>query len=292
LSQIDFSNSSDEDDASDDDEEDTLSRRLHLSHTSELNPFERALGPFFEVLQGQSRAAESETATVVERESMGVPIDIGVRTEEDKSRSTLLGVPRGSIRSKPRGPRKMKRGEVPEVPSLLVVEEGGSEQTAGSRPPSLSMSLSTDEDEASKQLEIVLEEEKEFSVFLDRSGEVYGAILSFLRDGILPPSLALPPPNSSSTAGTTSSPNVDASLLSLFALHPPSAIALFASLRALSNEASWLGMDSLVAACEVEREKLVEVVAWLQEARRTERKVEERGRRVEVMKGREKAGWI
>ncbi|ORY83566.1 hypothetical protein BCR35DRAFT_65809 [Leucosporidium creatinivorum] len=271
-----------------------LSARLDLSRTSslEINPFERALGPFFEVLHGQRTESDftgsptsggSTSPTSVERESMGVPIDIGEHTLEDQSRSTLLGVPRGSVR-RTKG-RKVSREQAPEVPKLKLMPE---ETETGSRPPSLSHSLSTDEEGATR-VDKEDEEGAGFEVFLDRAGETFGAVLHWLRDGVLPSSLSLP---HSTASRLSSTPDIDSTVLSLLSLQPSSAITLLSSLRTLSDEATWLGMEKLAAACEVERERVVEVVKWLEEERRRTVASEEREKRMEVMKEREKAGWI
>lgn len=275
-----------------------LRSRLHLSSTTtEVNPFERALGPFFEVLHGQSQAASSDDhAMAVERESIGYPVDIGEDTAEDRSRSTMLGVPRGSLRVK--GPRRMRTAEemgpVPEVPRVFV-DSQERRRSDGSRPPSLSHSLSTIDAEGDFASARTLHEpEPEFIIFLDRTPaqDVYSAILTFLRDDVLPPPFSLPRAPSNDQKRSSTTPDVDPSHLSILSLSPLSLIDLFSRLHLLCTEAKWFGMDALVARCEMERERLTEVVAWLEEEKERKAVKEERERRAVVMKGREKAGWI
>ncbi|KAI5479184.1 hypothetical protein MNV49_004045 [Pseudohyphozyma bogoriensis] len=206
----------------------------------ELNPFEQTLGPHFNVLLGQAykRFGSDGEST---RDSTGVPIDVDTRTEEDKSRSTLLGVPRGE--SKVRAPKK-RRSLPPPMPLDVPRVDSGRSET-GSRPPSLSMSVSSDDGSSVplvKRAETeVREEGPAMEVFLDRDGEVYVGVLSFLRDGKLPTSLSLPPRDPSQTEG----PPVDELTLLLYSLHPPSALSLLSDLRTLENEAKWLGLKEL-----------------------------------------------
>lgn len=271
------------------DEEDDNEWRFSKSHhfstftqdDSEINPFERVLSPYFDILRGQSFSEPNTIPPSPARDSTGVPVDIGTTTEEDRSRSTLLGVPRGLGRAK--GPREMR----PPVPLLVHPR-----QSLGSRPPSLSMSLSSDDDERNSVLvkgrEEVDDSESMMEVFLDRDSAAFSAVLTFLRDGHLPLSHALP----SSDSENTKSPNVDPTTLSLYRLHPPSALTLLASLRALRMEAMWLGLTDLLEVCEKEREKVIEMVRWIEEEKRLDREEDERKRRADIMKGREKAGWI
>lgn len=242
-----------------------------------MNPFERTLGPYFEVLAGQSHASAEKV--VERRQSLGMPVDIGMKTDEDKSRSTLLGIPRGSTRA--RGPRSLKRDSVvPAVPKIDVVSEG-----AGSRPPSLCRSFSSDGEGVGREVD----ESTAMSIFLDRGSEVFGDVLAFLRDGTFSSALSIPRRGSACTTLNLEL-DVDETTLSLFSLHPPSALGILASLRALEREASWLGIEGLGEAGEVEKGRIVEVVRWLESERRRG-VLEEEEKRV-VVKGREKAGWI
>ncbi|GAA5862717.1 hypothetical protein JCM1840_002650 [Sporobolomyces johnsonii] len=315
-----------------------LAARLHLSRHSfsdELNPFEAALGPFFEVLRHQAHAPLSSGGSASSSDESNVlelahelPLDWDATTpEEDRSRSTLLGVPRGSVRLPSGRRRRAAQGEdgdqvVPEVPMLSVevepeaakkvVVDDGDEH---SRPPSLSMSattLPTDSESPSHRpshrcRSLDVESSSTMHIFLDRtdgalgnnSGDTtYSAVLSFLRDGALPSSLVLP--LSSSPSIPTTQPNVDETYLSLLALQPSLVFQQLAALRTLQKEAEYLGMGALGKAVEVERGRWVEVVIWLEEGRGTgeggrhERGADEqtRNKRRELMRGREKAGWI
>lgn len=262
----------------DDDEEEDWTPGHHLSQVSpdEVNPFERALGPYFEVLAGQSH--QSKEKVVERRKSLGMPVDIGIKTDEDKSRSTLLGIPRGSTRV--RGPRSLKRDSaIPAVPEIDVGSEG-----AGSRPPSLCRSFSSDAEGGEKEVEGAAA----MSIFLDRGSEAFADVLAFLRDGTFSSALSISRRGSAATT-LDAELDVDETTLSLFSLHPSSALGILASLRTLEREASWLGMEELREACEVEKERVVGVVRWLELERKKEAEEEERRR---VVKGREKAGWI
>ncbi|KAM0746184.1 hypothetical protein T439DRAFT_384217 [Meredithblackwellia eburnea MCA 4105] len=271
-------------------------------HTStDFNPFENSLGPFFQVLQGQARTEVD--ADGVEREfgfklddlERDLPVDVGViNEEENKSRSTMLGVPRGvgslngkrSLVGLSTKALALERNGAPPVPKVEVERS-----SVGSRPPSLSMSLSSDEgllgsnEEGDKTLVDEEDEKSPIEVFIDRDGNIFSHLLHFLRNGSLPADLTLP----TSPQDTSC---VDRSLLSLFSLHPPSAFNLLATLRNTRAEALWFGMQEVVDACEVEREKLIKVIKGMEEKRNLDAVEAERRRRAEVMVAREKAGWI
>lgn len=276
----------------DDYDDSDLQVRLDLARSSpgfDADPFERALGPFFEVLHGQqqqrsggsSTASSSETLapTAVERDSVGVPIDISEQTLEDKSRSTLLGVPRGSVK------RKVKDDQ---AKSRRLGTDGGS------RPPSLSNSLSTDDGPHEVQTKSTSTDQPStstFEIFLDRSSVPYAAILAWLRDGTLPVELCLPRrAESAPPAGL----DVDVHTLSVLSLSPGSVLELQAALRTVESEAAWLGMTSLVQTCAREQSRLMEVIRWLERDRvkRDVAAADARQKRAELMKTREKAGWI
>ena len=116
-------------------------------------------------------------------------------------------------------------------------------------------------------------------VFLDRSGDVFCTVLAYLRDGSLPPHVSLP-----TIQDVLTPASVDPTTLTLFALHPPAPLALLALLRDLATEAQWLGLDALVEVCKLEKERVGEVVRWLEEKARKDI-VDERQRR-------EKDGWV
>lgn len=267
------------------------------------------LAPFFDVLRSQAHAPlfpSSPVTAAFSRQSLEyglLPSDVeGYASEEDRSRSTVLGVPRGLSRS------SMDAFEVPEVPQLKVEV---AEQESRGRTPSLSRSMSTVEDEESSLYPSTLPpapitlEDRTLHLFLDRSDAplsslhslpstlddqstssssgltTYSAVFTFLRTGSLPSSLTLPP-------------HLDPLYLSL--LHLSSGAPLFsllAGLRTLEDEARWLGIKGLEAACRIEMERIREVAVLLTGERVERRKERKREKsREEVMKGREQAGWI
>ncbi|KAL8286508.1 hypothetical protein RQP46_004525 [Phenoliferia psychrophenolica] len=202
--------------------------RTSCSSTSS-NPFSSVLGPFFQALSSSDSLPTFEHSLL--------PVDSETYTaEEDQSRSTLLGIPRGS--GWVRGPRAMRAVAVPRL-GIITSE-------TGSRLPSLSMSLSSEEaaNEPAEQDEDEQDDRPIMEVFLDRSGEVFGAVIAFLRDGALPPHLCLPTLHDSATPAS-----VDPTTLSLFAMHPPAPLALLAALRDLRTEATWLGLQDLEDRC-------------------------------------------
>ncbi|GAA5918703.1 hypothetical protein JCM1841_006251 [Sporobolomyces salmonicolor] len=314
-----------------------LAARLHLSRHSfpdEINRFGAALGPFFEVLRHQAYAPLSSggSASLLDDSNVlelphELPMDWDATTpEEDRSRSTLLGVPRGSVRLPSGRCRRVAQGEdgdhVPEVPMLRVEVESEAEKKVvaddgdeHSRPPSLSMSattLPTDSESPPhnpsrcRSRSIDVKSSTTMHIFLDRadsalgnSGDTtYSALLTFLRDGALPPSLVLRPSSSPSILATQL--HVDATYLSLLALQPSLAFHQLAALRTLQKEAEYLGMGAIGKAIDVERGRWVGVVRWLEEGRgrgeggRHAQGEDEqtRNKRRELMKGRERAGWI
>lgn len=210
----------------------------------DLDPFENALGPFFKVLKDQSREETGPDGAQV------------VLPGDASTGSSLLAVPRAK------------------VPKVAIARS-----EPASRPPSLSMSISTDEDIAPAPPAPTAP----FEVFLDRASEPYAAVLAFLRDGQLPPELALP---RSKTGG------VDPTTLALLALHPPLAFERLMALRTLKDEAEWLALDDLEGACERESQRVVKVVLWMEERKRKEGIEDERKKRAEAMGSRGKAGWI
>lgn len=219
----------------------------HPSPRSSLyNPFDSALSPFFDILKSQPSTPTSD-----------VPLSpTFFSPEESQSRSTFLGIPRGSRRWV-KGPRAM-----PTIPRLESISSDTS-----SRPPSLSHSLASSHPD---------NDDPPLEVFLDRDPTTFVAVLSYLRDRVLPPSLTLPAESERT----------------LFALHPPAALALLAALSTLEREARWLGIDDLVEVCVAERERAGELVSWLEERAKAAKVDEERRRRREMREIRAKAGWI
>lgn len=120
----------------------------------------------------------------------------------------------------------------------------------------------------------------EFEIFLDRSPEPYPAVFTWLRDGQLPPSISMPRDDIER----------EAQVRLMLSLSPGSALDTFHALRALEKEAQWLGMSDLVRCCNDEIERLADI------CRRVQGVVSvsdlDRRRRAEMMKTREKAGWI
>jgi len=322
------------------------------------SPFERGLGPYFDVVRNQLHASvgsdsllvprspagtfssspssspilamSPRPASAVERRSLDfglLPSDVeGYGSEEEhRSRSTVLGVPRGLSRRTLDGLSSLVRDgggdelEMPAVPKLAVeADAAGSAALARSRTgtPSLSMSVSTvDDDERSGPLAGISLDDATLNIFLDRTdsplmtlapmdgagGDVapgptlYGVVLNFLRNGSLPASLVLPSASSSSSSAhvptsSTATTDVDPLYLSLFALAPAPLFALLAALRTLSAEASWLGVRSLECACAVEQERVAGVLRWLAQAKGAVAK-DARGA-AKGTSARAKEGWI
>ncbi|KAK4702173.1 hypothetical protein P7C70_g4053, partial [Phenoliferia sp. Uapishka_3] len=283
YSNLDASDEGGADDSSDD-EEDIEDR--DWAPSLERSPFDNALSPFFKVLKEQSRTEVDGDGVELSFEGCQtsfLSMEKGSSVEHDlPPKPTLLGIPRAT-----RGPRETTRiATSSRLPRLEVPRS-----EPGSRPPSLSMSLSSD-DEAFRTFSE--SEESGMEIFLDRDGDLYGPIISYLRDGHLPADLALPPalpPNGASTS-ISRVPSIDPTTLSLFALHPPLVFNLLGSLRAVAAEATWLGIQDLVEACEAERDRMTEVVLWMEDRKRKEIVEDERKRRVEIMGARGKAGWI
>lgn len=307
----------------------------HLSNLGSLEeeyPFERALGPFFEVLSGQSHHAQVQggekgqsngdgsgngngngttsrsRSPIGERESLGIPIDVGIRTEEDESRSSLLEIPRGDDSSsptssseaagaKPKGglrPFLLASATIPLVPRLEIIP---SEET-NSRPPSLSTSTSDSSyAEASPPVHqggppttSARGGIASIEIFLDRSPKIYSAILSYLRDGFLPSSFSLP---SSPSHSNPQNNAFDPTHLSLYTLQPSAALSLLAKLRTLSTEAHWLGLEDLINLCEKESYKVAEMVRVLEGGGIGNGSTERRREEVVVKeKAKAAAGWI
>ncbi|KPV72405.1 uncharacterized protein RHOBADRAFT_46856 [Rhodotorula graminis WP1] len=323
------------------------------------NPFERGLGPYFDVVRNQLHASvgsdsllgvprspagtfssspssspilatSPRPASAVERSSLDfglLPSDVeGYGSEEEhRSRSTVLGVPRGLSRRTLEGLSSLARGgcgddKVPAVPRLAVeadtaVAAPAARSRAGT--PSLSMSVSTvdDEEHSGAPAEVTLEDAT-LAVFLDRTDSplmslasadgagsdvapgltLYGAVVDFLRNSALPASLVLPPASSSTSSShvptsSTADPDVDPLYLSLFALAPAPLFALLAALRTLSTEAAWLGLQDLERACSVEQERVAGVGRWLAQARGAGAKVGARDT-TKGLSARAKEGWI
>ncbi|BGP49953.1 hypothetical protein JCM10450v2_005858 [Rhodotorula kratochvilovae] len=311
-----------------------------------ISPFERGLGPYFDVVRHQLHSpagdsllspcwpAEScpspspitaamalPSPRAVERRSLDyglLPSDVeGYGSEEEhRSRSTVLGVPRGLSRRTLDGLHALPaaRDEVPEVPKLAVERDEARDGKSRTGTPSLSMSVTTvddDEDALGPGPEGVSLEDATVVLFLDRTDApllslsslsdghaptsvtpgltLYGAILAFLRTGALPSALLLP--RHSSPPAKSTSPDVDPLYISLFALSPAPLFALLSALRTLSDEAAWLGLAALERACADELARLGGVVRWLADAKEG---AGARKARKEGVKGaaREKEGWI
>ncbi|GAA5889110.1 hypothetical protein JCM8208_007772 [Rhodotorula glutinis] len=321
------------------------------------SPFERGLGPYFDVVRDQLHASVGSDSLLVPRSPAGTfssspssspilatsprpvsaverrSLDFGLlpsdvegygSEEEHRSRSTVLGVPRGLSRRTLEGLSSLARsgGEdhgVPAVPRLAVEADVTVPARSRTGTPSLSMSVSTvDDDERSgpSAAEVTLNDAT-LTVFLDRTDSplmslapadggggdvapgstVYGAVLDFLRSGALPASLVLPSASSSSSSSahlptsSTATTDVDPLYLSLFALAPAPLFALLAALRTLSVEAAWLGLRDLERVCAVEQQRVASVVRWLAQARGPGAKGGERGA-TKGLTARAKEGWI
>ena len=295
-----------------------LAKRLHLSTgtfmsdqedgSDDMNPFEAALEPFFEVIRHQayssipspssatSGSSSSTTTHAKERNSLALPevempMDAGYTTpEEDRSRSTMLGIPRGSVK------RARRAKEQPPLVPGVKVEFG--EKIVDSRPPSLTKSDSTLRTESDYSTSLApFSSPPRLCIFLDRIdttlpsglGSTYSTILSFLQDGQLPPFLTLPPSNPSHSIDPTS--------LSILTVQPSLAFAQIAALRTIEREARWLSLDALLRTCEMERGRWIEAVKMVEYESR-KKKVEEQKKqeggevRRKRMKERQLEGWI
>ncbi|GAA6020897.1 hypothetical protein JCM11491_000057 [Sporobolomyces phaffii] len=310
-----------------------LAKRLHLSTGSlgKLHGVESggetldagsSLEPFFQVLCDQ--AYEAVPSSWPERSAWSnpgeagdeIPLDAGYSTpEEDRSRSTIIGIPRGG--SVKRAKRTLVRP--PAVPSLTIEADSDMDMTLssasmsssakGERPPSLTQSDSTalteSEYPASEPPPVDVDPGvSPLVVFLDRTdvalpsglGTTYQAVLSFVRDRILLPGFLAP------LDPTTT--------LSILSVQPALAFGPLAALSLVQCEAEWLGIDELARACAVERARWVDAlrrVAEVEQQRREEstsereRERERERRRAAVgfgearrkrMKERELEGWI
>ncbi|GAA5886723.1 hypothetical protein JCM6882_005868 [Rhodosporidiobolus microsporus] len=288
------------------------------------------LQPFFSVMRHQlhtnsplspSSPITAAAFSALERQSLDyglLPSDVEVEgeydSEEDRSRSTVLGVPRGmsGMGWAAAFERHLEEEEVPDVPSIEGWEEQPEkvepkEEDGGSRgrTPSLTMSATTYSDYAegdepsdlptsvpaiaSPPAPITLSD-CTLHLFLDRTDSplasslppfspsstdtpppsaltTYSSILTFLRTGSLPPALTLPRFSSSPAAAATTlvpkHPDVDPLVLSILRIAPAPLLALISGLRTLEEEARWLGMGPLKAACQAEIERVRSVVEWL-----------------------------
>lgn len=243
----------------------------HFStYNQENNPFERALGPYFEVMKGQQKVVGAGGKVAAERGSLGVPVDVDSRMEEEEAvrKQAIEGILRGKDASK--ATRK----------SYAISKSKNHKSTRISSfmpnflpPPPLPA--------------------EPMEIFLDRPGEIYNAILSYLRDDNLPSELIIP-----FTTSNVNDPTIfgiDSTTLAIYKLNPSAALSILASLRTLAIEANYLGMKELVVVIEIERQKVVELVRLLEGgADREDRKMKEAA---EVKKERskdkvDKFGWI
>ncbi|BGP18161.1 hypothetical protein JCM10213_009004 [Rhodosporidiobolus nylandii] len=275
------------------------------------------LQPFFSVMRNQAHAALSPSSpitaaafTALERHSVDygamLPSDVvveGYDSEEDRSRSTVLGVPRGLSRSSLAAFEGSleecdEREEVPRLPKLALEDAESqvdqAEKVESRRgTPSLSLSATTYSSSSSSSplvdvAPVVSFSDRTLAIYLNRTDvplassfslpfsplpdgtapsalTLYAAILVFLRSATLPPSLSLPRPPSFVPVDP-STPDVDPSTLDLLRLSPAPLFALQAGLRTLKREARWLGMSALEEVCEREMKRAQGVVRWLTEA--------------------------
>jgi hypothetical protein len=146
----------------------------------------------------------------------------------------------------------------------LVVDD---DDETGSRPPSLSMSASSAEEDA--MLPSMLKDGLE--IFIDRDPKMFGSIITFLREGRLPLSLTAPKANDDLTLHTFSSQQL--------------VWALVCELRRLEKEAEWFGMNRLQEMVRDEARKMVALAKRVEEDRLGKEKEQTR-------REKEKAGWI
>ncbi|GAA5825597.1 hypothetical protein JCM3770_004757 [Rhodotorula araucariae] len=327
-----------------------------------VSSFQCGLGPYFDVVRHQlhSPAADSLLSPcwpndscvspssasspittkmqlsprAVERHSLDyglLPSDVeGYGSEEEhRSRSTVLGIPRGlslrtlaALHALPAA--RVRDDAMPEAPQLPVEQDKARDDKSRTGTPSLSSSLTTvddgdDEVESGMRSSVAVSlEDTTLAIFLDRTDAsllslslasdghaqtsiapgltLYEAILTFVRTDALPVSLLLPRPASPPAKPAT--PDIDPLYLSLFALSPTPLFALLSALRTLSAEAAWLGLGGLERACADELARVGGVVHWLAEAKDG---IEANKGRTEANKGRteafrvatrEKEGWI
>ncbi|GAA5906666.1 uncharacterized protein JCM6883_004549 [Sporobolomyces salmoneus] len=276
-----------------------LKKRLHIS-TGSLgfnyeggDDDESDREPFFQLLQNQafeplpSRPGSPRSFLHLQNDSPSR--DAGNNGEETIVFGDSVSRAKITEESRPR-PSVMKvetRGEAPSS------EASSSTRT---RPPSLTTSESTaptDSDFPPSHAPLPSTSTiPRLHVFLDRTditlpsglGTTYSTILSFLRDGVLPPFLTLPPPDDPTA-------KIDSTTLSILAVQPALAFGQLAALRTVETEAKWVEIDSLVEACAAERQKWIEALRVVEE----DRVIRDRSfgdTKRKRMKERELEGWI
>ncbi|GAA6063224.1 hypothetical protein JCM10212_002446 [Sporobolomyces blumeae] len=295
-------------------------------HDEDINPLESTLEPFFEVLRHQLHhslpatpssssgstdssplfpmSVDRKASNVRERLSLALPeaelpTDAGITTPgEDRSRSTMLGVPRGSVRTRPRRARVDAPGEaVPRVPKVHIAADPALGRRTPDRPsaPSSTPSVVSSECRTSSCRSNVV---PTIHVFLDRTDSTlpamlgtttYATVLAFLRDGQLPPALSIP-------TSSLRQDGLDPTTVSILSLNSSLTWTAISSLRAIELEASLLSIGELVQACQRERQRWVDAIRIVETKTKLQTVPVARGMEVVErklkMRERAQAGWI
>ncbi|GAA6017175.1 hypothetical protein JCM10207_002561 [Rhodosporidiobolus poonsookiae] len=294
-----------------------LPSQAHLA----LPPGETPLSPSSPITAAAFRALERQTVDFCSSSSSAagedayglLPSDVEAHDgDEDRSRSTVLGVPRGTTRGSLAAfdaAYQVDEDDAPPVPGLRAEVE----KAAPSRPLSSPSTSSSAYNSPASPLPRAAPPaptlaDRTLRIFLDRpdlplasafsppslslspsassaSGDTalasalftYAALLSVLLTGALPAALSLPPDLDLSAADA----GADAPLLALLRLsHGAPLVPLLTGLRALAAEAAWLGLAGIEALCREETGRVGEVVRLLcGEPERARKQEQEEGRK-------------
>ncbi|KAM0791548.1 hypothetical protein ACM66B_005996 [Microbotryomycetes sp. NB124-2] len=293
---------------------------LHrLAQTPTAEPFDRALGPFFQALKlkqqreqprvhrrgknidnnRNTRKSPTTPKTVTRKSSVSsTQTALLQRKHSSSKRFKLATPPTGAQRRTQRRQARFRKMQVHlqqqhEREQAKLHESVAASAAAGSSDyvPSLT-SGSTSSSTPSKLVDfdgavasVEDDSDKPFTIFLDRDPTPYPAILSFLRDGSLPLSLSL-------FSGMKHDASQDVSVL--LRLNPGVGFEVVANLRKVADEALWLDMPALVQVCVDEQKHVLGLLSRIEagQSPATSGVKDEAAQRRVVMQKRAQAGWI
>ncbi|KAK4050986.1 hypothetical protein OIV83_003115 [Microbotryomycetes sp. JL201] len=276
-------------------------------------PFDKALGPFFQALklkqqreQQQKRPdafpakmhVKNRVENVVKRQtSVGSTQSARIHRKTSLSKRFQLALPpTGPQRRAQRRQARYRKLQIhvqqqrglqspkDELKDQVASSDCVPSLTSGSTCCSSPLAASDDQGISVREADSGDEPARTFTIFLDRDSTPYPAILSFLRDGHLPPTFKL----------FSSASSLD-EISILLRMNPLIGFEMVADLTRIIHEAQWLGMTRLVTVCVEEQKNILSLLSRIEVGRQGASPLNQRDddeQRRAIMRQRAEAGWI
>ncbi|KAK4051712.1 hypothetical protein OIO90_004662 [Microbotryomycetes sp. JL221] len=297
----------------------SMTNQRNVKQQQQQQPFERALGPFFEALKLEQERKLDQLGsssfkthhTKPQRKTFTSPVSTKQRSNipTHLKRKQSIGSTQTINFIKRKNSTKMKKFKLSKPPtgqerrierrrakfrkahvnvSTFSLFQQNDENLFETMKQISKQTLSCNSSETSKtRIDSPLSKQtfsscSTFSIFLDRDSTCYSIILSFLREGCLPINLRFD--------------ETDQDMLTLFQLDVCIGYQMLTKLRLVQEEAKWLGIDSLVQICQSQQQSLLKKLNQLNttmvQGCVCQTKLDQQDQKKLLMKQRALAGWI